>query len=188
MLRSSKPQERLWDGNADTVIQSPFVERRTMQKIEKPNLIKFAKSRAKKLRQYLADQGLTISHSQSLEATAQAEGFKDWNTYTARFKLAEDAVPTTNTPISQNEFPLHVGDRISGEYRGSQFEGSLIGLEKTITNGVWRAVLKFDKPVELPGTKALKHTRQRVSCMLNENGMSVNLKGTPDGFTAINMP
>jgi len=41
------------------------------------------KNQAKALRTYFADQGITITHSQALEGTARAHGFKDWNTASA---------------------------------------------------------------------------------------------------------
>jgi len=170
------------------VLQMPFMERRTMTQITTPDLIKFAKSRAKKLRTYLTAQGLMISHSQSLEATAQAEGFKDWNTYVARFDAAKAAFLAPAPKSDNNNYPLQVGDPISGTYRGCKFKGTLLGLEQTITKGVWRAKMQFDKPVRLPSAEALKLTRQRVRCLLNANGISVNLKGHPDGQTVINMP
>jgi Glyoxalase superfamily protein len=152
------------------------------------DLIKFAKVRARKLRTYLATQNINLSHSQSLEATAQCDGFKDWNTYAARFKLVEASIPSLDVPDTKNAFPLEVGDCVTGTFRGAAFKGTLLGLEKTITGGVWRTKLDFDTPVKIPSPEALNHTRRRMQLMLNANGQSVNLKGTPDGHAAINMP
>jgi len=161
-----------------------------MQKNTEPDLTQHAKNRAKRLRLYLADLGHTISHSESLEATAQVEGYRDWNTYCAYFKLAENAaglaVPTENTDTKT--YPYQPGERIAGSYRGSKFIGTLLGLEKTISPGVWRAIIHFDAPVAVVGAEAVGHTRRRVRLMLNANGMSVNLKGRPDGFASVNMP
>lgn len=153
---------------------------------EAGDFIKFAKTRAKRLRSYLAEKGHTLSHSESLEATAKAEGYRDWNTYSALFKTVanELSAPTKN----RQHYPLHVGDKIRGTYRGVRFEGILMGLEETITNGVWRVKLHFDTPLDLPAPEGLKLTRQRVRCMLNADGMSVNLKGTPDGHMTVEMP
>jgi len=159
-----------------------------MQNNNPDTLIGFAKSRAKKLRKYLATQGHSINHSQSLEATARVEGFKDWNTYVARFNLVEQALPQEEQTSQTAPYPLQVGDTISGTHRGVKFDGVLRGLEKTITDGVWRTVISFDDPLELPGNPALRQSRRRVRLMLNSNGMSVNLKGRPDGHTTINMP
>jgi len=152
------------------------------------DLIRFAKSRAKKLRDYLAKEGHSINHSQSLEATAHVEGFKDWNTYVARFKLAEQSVPQEPTAPTEPPYPLQVGDNISGSYRGVRFTGVLRGLEKTITNKVWRASIAFSETLEIPGNPALNQTRRRVRLMLDTDGRSVNLKGEPDGYSSIDMP
>ena len=51
------------------------------------------KTQAKALRAYLAEQGVEISHSQALEATARSHGFKDWNTMSA----ATPRVPVLET-------------------------------------------------------------------------------------------
>ena len=150
------------------------------------DFIKFAKNRAKRLRKYLTDKGHPLSHSESLEAIAQAEGYRDWNTYIALFKLV--AQELTEPAGAKQHYPLHVGDIVQGTYRGVRFSGSLLGLEETITTGVWRAKLHFDNPVQIPSHKALNHTRQRVRCMLNSSGHSVNLKGKPDGHISLDMP
>lgn len=144
------------------------------------DLIRFAKSRAKRLRAYLTQQNIALTHSACLEAIAKAEGFRDWNTYVASFKLAEMAIQSS-AEEPDTFFPLQVGEIVSGQYRGAAFTGRLMGLENTINPNVWRAKLHFDEAVTIPGTELLKHTRQRVRCMLDAEGMSVNLKGRPDG-------
>lgn len=159
-----------------------------MQETNQDSLIRFAKARAKKLRGYLAKEGLAINHSQSLEATAQTEGYKDWNTYVACFKLAEQAVPLQTVSPAGLPYPLQVGETISGTYREVRFTGILRGLEKTITENVWRANIAFSETLEMPGNPALAQTRRRVRLMVDGNGISVNLKGNPDGHLAIDMP
>lgn len=162
-------------------------ERRTMTHSETPDLLKFAKSRAKKLRAYLLSQEIKISHSQCLEATAQAEGFKDWNTYAARFRLAAEALAEETSMVPDSRFPLVVGDRVSGLYRGAAFEGTLLGLELTKKPGVWRIKMRFDAPVALPSHPDLKLTRQQVRLLVNDAGHSVNLVGKPDGETSLTL-
>lgn len=156
------------------------------------DLLKFAKTRAKKLRRFLSTHDIEISHSQSLEAVAHIEDAKDWNTYAARFKLVDKALQSTPQEKLSDDaagFPLSVGDRIAGQYRGADFSGTLIGLERTKKEGVWRAKLHFDEPVRLPGASpALNLTRQRVRCMLDANGRSVTLLGKPDGQAQLAMP
>ncbi|MBL4789103.1 MAG: hypothetical protein JKY60_08660 [Kordiimonadaceae bacterium] len=154
------------------------------------DLAAFAKKRAKKLRLFLADLGHSISHSQSLEAMAHAEGFRDWNTYCASFKLVADISPEPDFRAARHyeNFPVQVGDRISGRYRGVPFKGVLLGLEQTITPGVWRAKMHFDAPVKLDNPKSFDVTRQRVQVKFNAAGKTVNLKGTPDGSTELDLP
>lgn len=178
---------------ADENMSVDTVERRVMSKEnihtaeqDPADFVKFAKNRAKRLRKYLTEKGYPLSHSESLEAIAQAEGYRDWNTYSALFKLVSQEL--TEPSDKSQHYPLHVGDRIQGTYRGVRFSGTLLGLEETITSGVWRAKLNFDNPVQLPSHEALNHTRQRVRCMLNIDGNSVNLKGTPDGHITLDMP
>jgi len=48
------------------------------------------KGQAKALRNYLIDQGLEFSHSQSLEAIAKSHDFRDWNTASALVKGMEE--------------------------------------------------------------------------------------------------
>lgn len=153
---------------------------------EGDDFIKLAKARAKRLRSYLTEKGHAISHSESLEAIAKTEGHRDWNTYSALFKTVSDELKSPEQ--MKQHYPLHVGDTVKGTYRGASFRGTLLGLEETITGGVWRAKIHFDAPVNIPGPEMLKLTRQRINCMLNSDGCSVNLKGTPDGQMAIDMP
>lgn len=47
------------------------------------------KSQAKALRDYLSEQGLSLSHSKSLEAVARSHDFRDWNTASALVAQAE---------------------------------------------------------------------------------------------------
>lgn len=150
------------------------------------DFIKFAKNRAKRLRTYLVDCGYKLGHSESLEAIARSEGYRDWNTYCALFKAAASEI---SDPIHTHlQYPFHVGDTLRGLYRGVRFQGTLLGLEQTITSGVWRVKMHFDAPVHLPAPTGLSLTRQRINCMLNIEGLSVNLKGTPDGHITLDMP
>ncbi|MEX0300071.1 MAG: glyoxalase superfamily protein, partial [Kordiimonas sp.] len=143
------------------------------------DFIKLAKNRAKRLRAYLDGSGHSISHSESLEAIAHSEGYRDWNTYSALFKTVAGEISKPDQ--RKQQYPFHVGDTVTGTFRGVRFQGTLLGLEETITLGVWRVKMHFDNPVKLPSHEALNLTRQRINCMLNIAGASVNLKGAPDG-------
>ena len=52
-----------------------------------------AKAQAKALRRALQAQGISISHSQTLEAVASQHGMKDWNTLCARL-IRRELMPT----------------------------------------------------------------------------------------------
>jgi len=133
------------------------------------DIVQNSKARAKRLRAYLSATGHSLSHSESLEAIAQTEGHRDWNTYSALSKAQKPS----------QGFPLHVGARVTGTYRGAPFEGTLLGLEQTINKDVWRAKFRFDHPVSPASHANIGLTRQMVRCEVNCSGISVNLLGKP---------
>ena len=57
-----------------------------------------AKAMARTLRGALAEHGLTLSHSQSLELIAKAFGMNDWNTLSAKIEAAGKARPDPEPP------------------------------------------------------------------------------------------
>lgn len=163
----------------------PFAERRTMS-----DILKYAKGRAKRLRSYLAELDISLTHAHSLEAIAKEDGFRDWNTYAANppLGMAENDVPARATQRDNqmaSRLKFHVGDRIKGQYRGALYAGTILGLEKTDGGPVWRIKIQFDDPVQIGKSTALNLTRQRIRSMINADGESVNLKGTPDGWLTV---
>ncbi|WP_417466092.1 glyoxalase superfamily protein [Kordiimonas sp.] len=165
----------------------PFAERRTMS-----DILKYAKGRAKRLRSYLAELDLPLTHAQSLEAIAKEDGFRDWNTYAANppAGMAENDVPARAAQRdhqSASRLQFHVGDRVAGIYRGTPYRGTILGLEKTDGGPVWRIKIQFDAPVEIGTSEALSLTRLRIRSMINADGASVNLKGTPDGWLSVTL-
>ena len=145
------------------------------------DILKHTKGRAKRLRSYLASQDISITHAQSLEAVAKEDGMRDWNTLSATLLAAGDpARPHSEEKNTAPRLAFHVGDRVGGIYRGSDFKGTILGLEKTDGGPVWRIKIQFDAPVDIGPTSALNLTRLRVRSMINAQGISVNLKGTPD--------
>lgn len=150
--------------------------------------ISTTKARAKRLRQYLASIGASLSHSQSLEAISHEEGYKDWNTYTACMH-GQETPANSDGPFP----PVRVGESVTGNFRGSAFKGTVLGLEKTDggpaqLGPVWRIKIQFDAPVELPAPEGLDLTRLRVRQMINGTGQSVNLKGRLDGHMQLTLP
>jgi len=170
---------------------------RTAKRVPFPNVLPFAKGelmtdlitqmkgRAKRLRTYLSDLGHTLSHAQSLEAISKEEGCRDWNTLSAQLRQQEI--------VHDNRPPIQVGDRARGTYRGSDFEGTVLALERTDGSAkqlgpVWRIKIQFDGPVRVGTSEHMNLTRQRVRAMIDREGRSVNLKGVPDGFMQLDLP
>jgi hypothetical protein len=140
------------------------------------------KSRAKRLRSYLATQDIAITHAQSLEAIAQEDGHRDWNTLAAL--LVAESEPARATSEDKNPasgLSFKVGDRVTGTYHGSAYTGVILGLETTGSAGAWRMKLHFDQPVEVGPGPNLRFTRQRVRMTIDASGTSVNVFGARDG-------
>jgi hypothetical protein len=140
------------------------------------------KSRAKRLRSYLANQDIAITHAQSLEAIAQEDGHRDWNTLAAL--LAAESEPARATSEDKHPapaLPFKIGDRVTGTYHGSTYAGVILGLETTGSTDVWRVKLHFDAPVEVGPGPNLRFKRQRVRMTVDASGTSVNVLGTRDG-------
>ncbi|TNE67558.1 MAG: hypothetical protein EP335_01250 [Alphaproteobacteria bacterium] len=137
------------------------------------NLSDQAKNRAKRLRTFLAGLGHSLTHAQSLEAVAQEDGHRDWNTMSAQLKARADG---------EKPCPWAVGAAVCGHYRGARFRGHIRGLEIAGRGNVWKAVLQFDEAVEIGPSERLNLTRQRVRLIIDAQGQSVNLAGKPDGW------
>ncbi|MFC3050593.1 glyoxalase superfamily protein [Kordiimonas pumila] len=144
---------------------------------------KNAKAGAKRLRAFMADKDIALSHSDSLEAIAHIEGYRDWNTLSAHLPPTGACAVPTGTLC--NSFPVQVGSKVSGLYYEAPFEGTLLGLEQTINPAVWRVKLQFDEPVTPPAMTRIGLTRRRVQGSINKDGISVNLLGKPDGHIRV---
>lgn len=118
------------------------------------------KGQAKRLRQALAGDGRTISHSQALEMLAHQHGFRDWN--------GLHAAVGNRPPITR----VQPGDRVSGTYLGQAFEGEILGLTKLADGGAYRIVLHFDQPVDVVRFDSFSAFRQRVSSVVSLDGIS----------------
>ncbi len=125
------------------------------------------KNRARHLRQQLADDGQTISHSRSLELTAHQFGFKDWNTLSA---LAGDA---------STEAPVEPGDNVSGRYLGQSFKGEVLDVRADNQPDMYRLTVRFDEPMDVVKFDSFSSFRQRVSCIIDSSGKTA--QKTSDG-------
>lgn len=61
------------------------------------------KAQARALKEYLQENGITVSHQTSLEAVAKVMGFKNWQTYSAQ--KPQSAKPVAATPEVE-DFPV----------------------------------------------------------------------------------
>ncbi|MEQ8333999.1 glyoxalase superfamily protein [Nisaea sp.] len=113
---------------------------------------------AGELRRDLAAQGITLSHSQSLERIAHDMGFKDWNNLSAAAGRPKDRSPVTQ------------GDRVTGRYLGQPFTATVLDVRAAEMHARFRVTLHFDKPVDVVSFESFSSFRQRVSCTMTPEG------------------
>ncbi len=119
------------------------------------------KEQAKRLRRDLAADGAVIGHSRSLELLAHQHGYKDWNTL--------HAAVGNRRPGS----PVVPGQRVRGHYLGQPFEGEVKALESFSQADRFRIALHFDEPVDVVTFDSFSAFRQRVSCVIGPDGVTV---------------
>jgi len=123
------------------------------------------KAQAKRLRSRLQTSGTQISHSEALELIAHQNGARDWNTLRAS---------AGNMP------PLpKIGERVTGRYLGQRFAGVVRGMSRIGPNDQYRITLHFDDPVDVVTFDSFSSFRQRVSTLINSDGVSP--RKTSDG-------
>ena len=134
------------------------------------------KTHARRLRDALAGEGLTISHAKALELVARQNGARDWNTLAAR-------------PVEKNEpaigAPFSVGENVAGTFNGNPAQGRVIGLSETIKPDLWRVTVAFDPPVDVVTSKLFSSPRKRVEMVVGADGKSRRLTGTETGVMAL---
>ena len=129
------------------------------------------KAQAKRLRARLHDSGTNISHSEALELIAHQNGARDWNTLRAS---------AGNMP------PLpKVGERVTGRYLGQPFAGVVRGITQMSASDQYRITLHFDEPVDVVTFDSFSSFRQRVSTLINCDGLSP--RKTSDGLVQLNV-
>lgn len=118
------------------------------------------KTRAKRLRTELVNQGQNISHSKSLELIAREMGMKDWNTL---FAAAGNRPPN-----------FYVGQKVVGEYLGQAFTAIIHGLENIgkSDSGYNRITLEFEEPVDVVKFDSFSNFRSRINATIYESGNS----------------
>jgi len=130
------------------------------------------KTHARRLRDALAAEGISVSHSRALELVARQHGERDWNTLAAK-------------PAPRPTAPFGVGDRVKGTFNGNPAEGRVIGLSETIKPDLWRATIAFDPPVDVVTSKLFSSERKRIEMIVGADGRSRRLTGTETGVMAL---
>ena len=123
------------------------------------------KTRARRLREAMAEAGQPITHAQALEAIARQHGHRDWNT--ARAAAAWAAPPR-----------WQVGQKVRGRYLAQPFTGRIKSVSET-ASGHWRLTLVFDTPVDVVASQHFSNWRRQVNGVIN--GQGVSAEKTSDG-------
>lgn len=138
-----------------------------MSSTDKIISIAAAKTAAKQLRLSATEQNMKISHSRALEMVAKSEGFRDWNTFSAY--LNEN--PT---------FPFQENDRVLATYMGHQMAATILSVSE-LSNSRYQVTLYLDQPVDVVSFDSFSAFRQRVTGVVNQQGISFDKRsdGTP---------
>ncbi len=132
------------------------------------------KLQARRMRDYLAEKNITISHSNALEVLAKQHGFKDWNVLTA---------PLQQSP--EREIWPGLDDEIKGTYLGHAFRGKILKVQTAGTANTRRYTIQFDEAIDVVASKHFTNFRQRINCCLDQSLNSVDHKGQPDNIVQI---
>jgi hypothetical protein len=126
------------------------------------------KTKARRLRGDLHDRGVEIAHGQALDLVARQNGYRDWNTLSARH-------PDETSPAT----PPGVGERVGGRYLGQPFDGTVQALERLPGRDRYRITVSFDAPVDVVRFDSFSSFRRRVTTLIDGSGEG--LRHTSDG-------
>lgn len=132
------------------------------------------KTHARRLRDALADEGISLSHGKALDIIARQNGARDWNTLSA-------GANGKSAPETRIAAPFAVGDHVEGAFNGSPANGRIIGLAETIKPDLWRVTVKFSPPVDASTSENFRAERTRVEMVVGADGRSRRLTGTETG-------
>ncbi len=76
-----------------------------------------------------------------------------------------------------------MGERVTGRYLGQRFSGEVRGITRTGPGGQYRVTLHFDDPVDVVTFDSFSSFRQRVSTLINGDGVSP--RKTSDGMAQL---
>lgn len=133
------------------------------------------KAEARALRAESAVEGNPISHSEALERTARAHGYRDWNT----------VVGTLREPAG---CPVKLGDRVSGTYLKQPFAGRVLSTTTLPRGKFHRLVIQFDEPVDVVTFDSFSAFRQRVTSTVDAYGRSPERTGDGVPHMQLDLP
>ena len=117
-----------------------------------------AKAEAKALRAAATDKGQHLTQGAALEMVARTHGFRDWNTLCAALDI-------------QPGHRRRTGDRVSGRYLGSPFEGTIRSVTP-MAEGWVRLSIEFDTPIDVVAYDSFSNLRRRINTEIGPKGHS----------------
>lgn len=102
-------------------------------------------------------------------------------------RLTREAVAAHNASQHQ-AFPPREGYSVTGTYLHQKIRGTVKRLQKLATSDIFRIEVNFDAPVNvstLPGSSVF---RSRVSCLIDENGVSISKTSSGRPYLVLNPP
>ena len=133
------------------------------------------KSEARALRQERAGTGTAMTHSEALEATARAHGYRDWNTAVA-------ALPRPGS------CPVTLGDRVSGTYLKQRFAGRVLATAILSGDHYYRITVAFDEPVDVVTFDSFSSFRHRVTATVDASGVSPDRTSDGEPHMRLDLP
>ena len=137
------------------------------------------KQMAGRLRSALKARSIDVGYSMSLELLAQQFGFRNWNILSS--KLPDDSAASDDGAEAKPLlFPVMVGQRFEGRYKGTSFACTLLGITLT-RNGLAKVVLHLDVPLDVVTFESFSSHRTRLQMIIDPEGYSCTALGKPDG-------
>ena len=143
------------------------------------------KAQARRLREALASEGVSISHGRALELVARQQGLRDWNTLAAATGAMTAPAHGETPDGTRFGAPFAVGERVEGTFNGKPAQGHVFGIERTIKPDLWRATIAFDPPVDVVTSQLFSSLRRRITMVVGADGRSRRLTGTETGVMAL---
>ncbi|PTY38471.1 hypothetical protein BGP77_12240 [Saccharospirillum sp. MSK14-1] len=131
------------------------------------------KAQAKRLRQLMAEQGVAVSHSQSLELIAHNYGYRDWNTLSAQ--------------LNKQQSPVVAGSTVTGCYSGQTFRASVRSVQPERL-GFWRVQLQLEQAMDVVTSSRFSSIRRRLTATINHQGVTEQTRGNGEPVLRLHPP